>query len=60
MKKPAKLRLRKETLRTLSDVQLTRAVTGAYLDTALVGEPTALKECLAAAGSPTDLKHCVT
>jgi len=49
MKKPAKLLLRKETLRTLCDVKLTRVFAGADPGAALAGEPTGLKECLAAA-----------
>jgi hypothetical protein len=49
MKKPAKLLLRKETLRTLCDVKLTRVVAGADPETALGSEPTDLKMCHAAA-----------
>jgi hypothetical protein len=48
MKKPAKLLLRKETLRAVSNVKLTRILAGADPETALAGEPTDLKHCLAA------------
>jgi hypothetical protein len=49
MKKPAKLLLRKETLRTLSDVQLTRLVAGTAPDPDLAAPPSDLKHCVAAA-----------
>ena len=49
MKKLAKLLLRKETLRTLTRVQLTRIVAGTDADPALAGPPTGLKECPVAA-----------
>ena len=45
MKKPAKLLLRKEMLRTLSGMQLARAAAGA--DAALAGVPSDLLHCVA-------------
>jgi len=58
MKKLAKLLLRKETLRTLTEVKLARVVSGADADTVLVGPPTDLKHCLAAAVDATFGKTC--
>jgi hypothetical protein len=47
MKKPAKLLLRKETIRTLSLVQFPGVVAGG--DPAFDGPPSDLKHCVAAA-----------
>jgi len=49
MKKPAKLLLCKETLRTLTEVKLVHVVSGTDTNPALAWPPTALKECPAAA-----------
>ncbi len=49
MKKPAKLLLRKETLRTLARATLGRAVGGAESDPPLIAPPSDLKHCVAGA-----------
>ena len=47
-KTPPKLALRKETLRTLSDLDLTRVIGGQGETAPLAGDLTHDKECLAA------------